>query len=194
MWWRLLVFIAMALPLAAQAGQVRPAFYDDPPQCIIVLGGPVAAGIVAGERIAEALARQLSGWVGRVIHPLERRRLVRSMAVDLEHPTDARHFAAATRCPALLRWRVLEAGHDNALVWSRKHITLNAALIRARDGAVLWRARSTASRSSGDVPLSLFSLPLGVLRAAAFQGDDDAVASLLDDLARRMLAGLPDMR
>lgn len=152
MWWRLLVFIAMALPLAAQAGQVRPAFYDDPPQCIIVLGGPVAAGIVAGERIAEALARQLSGRVGRVIHPLERRRLVRSMAVDLEHPTDARHFAAATRCPALLRWRVLEAGHDNALVWSRKHITLNAALIRARDGAVLWRARSTASRSSGDVP------------------------------------------
>ncbi len=102
--------------------------------------------------------------------------------------------AAATRCPALLRWRVLEAGHDNALVWSRKHISLNAALIRARDGVALWRARSTASRSSGDVPLSLFSLPLGVLRAVAFQGDDDAVASLLDDLARRMLASLPDMR
>ena len=70
-------------------------------------------------------------------------------------------FAAAIRCPALIRWRVLEAGHDNALVWSRKHISLNAALICARDGVVLWRARSTASRSSGDVPLSLFSLPLG---------------------------------
>jgi len=33
-----------------------------------------------------------------------------------------------------------------------------------------------------------------LLRAAAFQGDDDAVASLLDDLACRMLASLPDMR
>ncbi len=104
------------------------------------------------------------------------------------------HFPAATRCPALLRWRVLSAGHDNALVWLRKHLGLGAEIIRARDGAVLWRARGAASRSSGDPPLSLFSLPMAVLRAAAFQGDEDAVASMLDDLARRILANLPDLR
>jgi hypothetical protein len=33
-----------------------------------------------------------------------------------------------------------------------------------------------------------------MLRAAAFQNDDDAVASLLDDLARRLLTSLPDLR
>jgi len=44
------------------------------------------------------------------------------------------------------------------------------------------------------VPLSLFSLPLAVLRSAAFQTDDDTVASMLDDLARRILASLPDLR
>ena len=196
MLWRLTAVLFVIWPIVAAPVSAAPlrAFYDDPPACITVLGGPAQAGIAAGGRIADALARQLSGKVGRVIHPRERRRLVRDMAVDLDHPADARHFAAAVRCPAFLRWHVLEAGHDNALVWSRKHISLNAELVRARDGAVIWQAQASASRSSGDVPLSLFSLPLGLLRAAAFQGDDDAVASLLDDLARRMLASLPDLR
>jgi hypothetical protein len=35
---------------------------------------------------------------------------------------------------------------------------------------------------------------LALVRTAAFQGDDDAVASMLDDLARRILASLPDLR
>jgi hypothetical protein len=86
------------------------------------------------------------------------------------------------------------AGHDNALVWSQKHLSLGAEIIRARDGATLWRADAAASRSSGDPPLSLFSLPIAVFRAAAFQDDDDTVASMLDDLARRMLSSLPDLR
>ncbi|MFP6748397.1 MAG: hypothetical protein VCD66_12460 [Alphaproteobacteria bacterium] len=178
---------------ARAEGPLR-AFYDDPPQCVVVLAGPVAAGIVAGERIAAALARRLSGRVARVIHPAERRRLERALAVDLAHPADARHFAAVTQCPAFLRWRIIGAGRDNVLIWAQKHIQLGAEIIRARDGTLLWRARSEASRNSGDVPLSLFSLPLAVLRAAAFQTDDDTVASMLDDLARRILSSLPDLR
>ena len=151
-------------------------------------------GAVADTRFGLFKSRQLSGRVGRVIHPRERRRRVRAMAVDLDHPDDARHYAAATRCGAFLRWKILNAGHDNALVWSQKYLQVGAEITRARDGALLWQARSSASRSSGDVPLSVFSLPLAALRAAAFQDDDDAVASLLDDLARRLLASLPDLR
>jgi len=178
---------------AAPAGAMR-AYYDEPPQCVVVLPGPIQAGIVAGGRIAAALARQLSGRVARVIHPSELGRLVRAMAVDLNHPADVRHFAAATNCPALLRWQVLGSGHDNALVWSQKHLSLGAEIIRARDGALLWQATAVASRSSGDPPLSLFSLPIAILQAAAFQENDDTVASMLDDLARRMLGSLPDLR
>ncbi len=178
---------------AAPAGAMQ-AYYDEPPQCVAVLPGPAQTGIVAGERIAAALARQLSSRVARVIHPRERRRLVRDMAVELHHPADARHFAAAVDCPALLRWQVLDASHDNALVWSQKHLSLGAEIIRARDGALLWQATATASRSSGDPPLSLFSLPIAILQVAEFQDNDDTVASMLDDLARRMLASLPDLR
>lgn len=178
---------------AAPAGALR-AYYTEAPQCVVLLPGPGKAGIVPEIRIAQALARQLSGRVARVIYPAARRRLVREMAVDLAHPADARHFAAATRCPAFLRWRVLGAGHDNALVWSQKYLSLEAEIIRARDGALLWQSSASASRNSGDPPLSLFSLPIAVFRAAAFQGDDDAVASMLDDVARRMLASLPDLR
>jgi hypothetical protein len=185
--------LSVAVNGARAEGPLR-AFYDDAPQCIVVLAGPVAAGIVAGERIAAALARRLSALVARVIHPAERRRLERALAVDLAHPADARHFAAATQCPAFLRWRIVGAGRDNVLVWSQKHIRLCAEIIRASDGALLWRAQAKASRNSGDVPLSVLSLPLAVLRAAAFQTDEDAVASMLDDLARRLLASLPDLR
>ncbi|MBT3334283.1 MAG: hypothetical protein HOK21_09710 [Rhodospirillaceae bacterium] len=178
----------------AASNNALRAYYETAPNCIVVLDGPMDAGIAGGQRIAAALARQLSGRVDRVIHPLERRRLVRAMAVDLEHPGDARHFAAATRCPAFLRWQVLGAGHDNALIWSQKYISIGAEIIRARDGTLLWQSHANASRNSGDVPLSLFSLPIALFRAAEFQNDDDAVASMLDDLARRMLASLPDLR
>ena len=74
------------------------------------------------------------------------------------------------------------------------HPLFGAEIFRARDGALLWQSHAEASRSSGDVPLSLYSLPLALVRTAAFQGDDDAVASMLDDLARRILASLPDLR
>nr|MBC8241031.1 hypothetical protein [Alphaproteobacteria bacterium] len=128
------------------------------------------------------------------IHPRERRRRARPVAVARTHPADVRHFAAVTNCPALLRWQVLGAGYDNALVWSQKHLSLGVEIIRARDGALLWQATAAAARSSGDPPLSLFSLPIAILQVAKFQDNDDTVASMLDDLARRMLASLPDLR
>ena len=187
------VLLATTGAIAQSTGPLR-AYYDEAPQCVVVLPSYGLAGIVAGEDIAAALARQLSGRVTRVIHPHERRRLVRTMAVDLDHSGDMRHFAAAARCPALLRWQVLGGGNDNALVWSQKHLSIGAEITRARDGALLWQASAVASRSSGDPPLSLFSIPLAVLRTAEFQGNDDVVASLLDDLARRTLASLPDLR
>lgn len=192
-WILILCLWPLAPAVPETVGPLR-AFFDDPPRCIIVLAGPTLGSVAAPAHIAAALARQLSGRVERVIHPKERRRRIRDLAVDLDHPDDARHFAAATKCEAFLRWKIYNGGHDNALVWSQKYLQIGAEITRARDGALLWQAHSSASRSSGDVPLSAFALPIGMLRAAAFQNDDDAVASLLDDLARRLLASLPDLR
>lgn len=186
-------FLAMPGAMAEPTGPSR-AYFNDAPQCVVVLPSFTQIGIVAGGDIAAALARQLSGRFARVIHPHERRRLARAMAVDLDHPGDVRQFAASTKCPALLRWQVLNEGNDNAIVWSQKYLSIAAEITRARDGALLWQANAVASRNSGDPPLSLFSLPIAVLRAAAFQGDADTVASMLDDLARRLLASLPDLR
>lgn len=196
-WHRLattILVILLTSSAAAQNAGPTGEFFKDPPRCVVVLSAPSVGHVVAAERMAEALARHLSGRFNRVIQPGERRRLVRRMAVDLSHPADARHFAAAQACPGLLRWQILRAGEDNAVVWSQKHLSLSAELVRARDGAVLWRAGAAAERSSGDPPLSLFSLPLALIRAAEFQTDDDAVASMLDDVARRLFASLPDVR
>ncbi|MDP6565684.1 MAG: hypothetical protein QF578_12725 [Alphaproteobacteria bacterium] len=180
-------------PAVRDQHRVYPAFYTDPPTCVVVLPGEAAAGVARAEQIEGALSRQLSGRIGRVIHPRERRRLARAMAVDLRHQADARHFAAATNCPALLRWSIRDAGSDYTPVWSEKRLSIETELIRATDGTTLWRASGTAARASGDVPLSILSLPFAAYKTARFQGDEDAVESMIDDLARRMVAKLPDV-
>ena len=174
--------------------RIYPAFYIDPPNCVIVLPGDGAGNVTRLELIEGALSRQLSGRIGRVIHPRERRRLVRAMAFNLHDKRDARHFAAAANCPVLLRWSIRNMGNIYTPIWSEKHVTIEAELSRAQDGAILWQAEATSARSSGDPPLSLLSLPFAAYKTAQFQNDQDAVASMTDDLARRLVASLPDVR
>jgi len=173
--------------------QIYPAFYADPPTCVVVLPGDGVSGFARAEQIEGAISRQLSDRIGRVMHPRERRRLVRNMAVDLRHRPDARQFAAAANCPALLRWSILDIGNNYTPVWSEKRLAIQTELIRAQDGTILWWAAASTARSSGDPPLSLLSLPFAAYKTARFQADQDAVASMIDDLARRLLADLPDV-
>ena len=173
--------------------QIYPAFYVDTPTCVVVLPGDGVSGFARAEQIEGAISRQLSGRIGRVMYPRERRHLVRTMAVDLRHRLDARQFATAANCPALLRWSILNIGNNYTPVWSQKRLSIQTELIRAQDGTILWRAAATVARSSGDPPLSLLSLPFAAYKTARFQADQDAVASMIDDLARRLLASLPDV-
>ncbi len=173
--------------------QIYPAFYADPPTCVVVLPGDGVSNFARAEQIEGAISRQLSSRIGRVIHPRERRRLVRSMAVDLRHRLDARQFATAANCSALLRWSILDIGNNYTPVWSQKRLAIQTELIRAQEGTILWRATATVARSSGDPPLSLLSLPFAAYKTARFQADEDAMASMIDDLARHLLANLPDV-
>ena len=174
--------------------QIFSAFYTDPPTCIVVLPGDGADGIAWAGRVEGALARQLYGRIDRVLHPRERLRQVRTLAVDLRHQPDARYFATITNCSTMLRWSILDIGNDYTPVWSKKRLTIQAELVRAKDGIVLWRAAATAVRTSGDPPLSVISLPLAAYKTAQFQGNQDTVASMIDDLARRLIESLPDVR
>jgi hypothetical protein len=169
--------------------KVEPAFYDRPPDCVVVLapsGPPEAAGL-----LEEALARHLAGRMARVVGPLERRRAERSLAVDLGDENGRKVFAAASGCPAFLQSRIIDTDSGSALVWSGRRFGAAVEMTRAADEAVLWQASHTASRSDGGVPLSPLSLPVSVFNALRFGQDSDQLPSMVDDVVRRMIVTLP---
>ncbi|MDX1485090.1 MAG: hypothetical protein R3229_11475 [Alphaproteobacteria bacterium] len=174
--------------------RLNPAIYSTLPQCVVVLAegrnAPAAAARLAGP----ALARQLSGRLPRVIGPLQRRRLEKRHGVDLNVPGDRRHFARATGCKAYLAWRVLVAEENYFLVWSQRKLRIEAALHRISDDTLLWQAAHSARRSDGSVPLSPISVPVAAFEATSFTADDDVLPSMVDDVVRRLIVTLPDLR
>ncbi len=171
---------------------VGEAFHRSPPDCAVVL--PVAAPPNVAAMVESALFRYLTGRLSRVVGPLERRRAVRRLAVDLADPDGRRVLAANTRCSAFVRATVTDWGDDNVLVWARRRFGLDVALVRAADGAALWKARHASYRSDGGLPLSPFSVAFSAFEAARFYADGDIAPSLVDDVVRRTVATLPDVR
>ncbi len=171
---------------------VGEAFHRSPPDCAVVL--PVAAAPKVAVMVEAALFRHLTGRLPRVIGPLERRRAVRSLAIDLADPDGRRVLAANMRCSAFVRATVTDWGDDNVLVWARRRFGLDVVLARAADGADLWKARHASYRSDGGLPLSPFSVAFSALEAARFYADGDVLPSLVDDVVRRTVATLPDVR
>ena len=174
------------------AFEVGEAFHRSPPDCAVVL--PVAASPAVAAMVEAALFRYLTGRLPRVVGPLKRRRAVRSLAVDLADPDGRRVLAANMRCSAFVRATVTEWGDDNVLVWARRRFGLDVVLVRAADGAALWKARHASYRSDGGLPLSPFSVPLSAIEAGRFYADGDIAPSLVDDVVRRTVATLPDVR
>ena len=175
--------------------QVADAFYDDPPRCAIVLPfAGKAAGNARPESIERSLARQLSVRLGRVIGPLERGRLVRELAVDLSQPSDLKHFARATRCPFLISAKPWGEGSVFALVWTQERVGVEVEMTRARDDALIWKARHIATRSEGGLPLSPFSALFNAMTVGHFKTDADVPNSLIEDATRRIAETLPDTR
>jgi len=173
--------------------QVADGLYRDPPACAVIL--PVRQAPKPVARAVEASARRhLSGRLHRVIGPRERERLVRSLAVDLEHAGDRRAFARATRCRAYVRTTVTTRADAYMVVWSQRGLGLEMNLARTSDDRILWKARHTVDRNDGGLPLSPFSVPFAAYRAARLAGDSDQVDSMADDVVRRMVVSLPDLR
>ncbi len=167
------------------------AYFDDPPECVTVLGPSQAVPTSVSEVIEGALARQLFAKVPRVIGRAERRRVVRDHALLLEDPGDRIEFVRQTSCRTFAEWTLLEATSTFAVVWSQQRLGLEVRLVRAGEERPLWQAAHTASRSDGGVPLSLIGAPVSAFRATRFNQDSDVLPSMVDDALRRIFASLP---
>lgn len=175
--------------------ELRRAFYDSPPECVVVLpflqdGRPVPESPL----VEDALERQMAVKVERVIGRVKRERMVRDMAVDLGHPGDRRTFAINSRCRYGLQAQPWNTGTTYLVFWSQTRVGLDMQLVRLEDDQVLWRGRHVASRSDGGVPTSPFSAPVSMFHANNLVQDSDVEPSLVDDAARRILATMPDAR
>ncbi len=170
------------------------AFYAYPPDCVAVLASPLTGDAALAALVERALGRHLAEKVPRVVDMVERRRAERKLIVDLGHAEDRRYFARATGCDTFVRWQVVKAASEFAVVWSRRQVGLEVEMFRDPGGAVLWKAAHVASRSEGGLPLSFLAVPLNAIEASQFHNDADVLPSMVDDVIRRMFVTLPDLR
>ncbi len=175
--------------------RVADSFYQDLPRCVVVLP-PAEAGAAAlpGDMVELSLARHLGQRIARVIGPGERREMERELALSTLNHKDRRYLAERERCPAYLSWRVTMAGDSHFLVWSQKQFGLEVTLARADDDTILWQAAHSTRRSDGGLPLSLLTLPVAAVEATMFSQDVDQLPSMIDDVVRRLMVTLPDVR
>jgi len=168
-------------------------YYRDFPTCAVV-----APFFVDGKRhphaevIETALASHGGGRLDRVIGPREREQRARALGLDMATPTDAMVLARHDRCPYLLTAEPWGSDSVYVVFWSQSRLGLELKLVRAKDGAMLWRSRHVAKRSDGGLPISPLSALWSMATAAALTADSDVDDSLANDAVRRMMRTLPD--
>lgn len=174
--------------------RISSQFYRDPPLCAIVLPTDNAPDAESSLHIARAFARHLRGRLDRVVFPLEAAARARNLALDLNDPHDLRQLAYRSRCGYFARSSVYDYGEEFGLVMAQKKIGVKAMLFKPDSNAPVWEATNTAWRSDGGVPLSPLSAITSVASAAIFNQNREIMASLTDDLFRRLVSTLPDNR
>ncbi len=182
--------------------KVSKAYYRAAPDCVVVLsakGRAKAKDIVLIERAA---ARHLRGKIERVIGPDERRRLTRRLALDLSNSVDRRYFANYRHrnrfmdyaCRFFAIPRIYGIEENFALIWAGRRVHLGLEIISGRTGDSLWKGDHSAGRGDGGLPFSPLSLGSAALRAGKLSADKDMIFSMVDDVFRRILVTLPDIR
>jgi hypothetical protein len=174
--------------------EVTADFHRDPSDCIVVLPLRGTGDQQTRDMIERAFARYLMERVPRVIGPRERRRLARTLSFDIANPEDWAGFARASGCANGLDAGLLEARGDYLVVWAQRTLGLEAALVSLAERRLLWRARHVGRRADGGVPLSPISAAVEGAVATGFAMDDDIRPSLVDEVVRRIIVTLPDVR
>ena len=121
------------------------AYFDDPPECVTVLGPSQPAPVHVSQVIEAGLARQLFDKVPRVIGRTERRRIERDLALLLSDPGDRAEFARRTGCGTFAEWTLLEATTTFAVVWSQQSLGIEVRLVRAGEEKPMCRPHTRRS-------------------------------------------------
>lgn len=183
---------------AAGAGQrLSNAFLRDPPACVLVLPtvSLSARSSISAAQVDAAVERFLAVRFDHVLAGAHRDRMARHLAVDLANPADLAVFARRMQCRHVLRVSVRGGGLSYAVIWAQRRIGLEISLYRVgAPDQPLWWGRRDGVKGDGDLPLSPLSVAGAMWRAARVAGDVEQGVSLLDDVLRRMLASLPDVR
>ncbi len=175
---------------------LRDGFMRAPPSCVVVL--PVNAGTrpqMPPELVERAVERFLAVRFDRVIAGAYRDRLARHLALDVGHAKDLGVFATRSDCRHALSIKLSGGALSYAVVWAERRLALQLDLFRiGGDGEPVWSSSADGSRGDGGLPVSPFGIASALYRAGKLAGDADQSASLLDDMLRRMMADLPDVR
>jgi hypothetical protein len=175
------------------AYQMDPEFYTVAPDCTVIRTRSAAPQPLL-KMVEQTVERHLATRLKRVIGGAQRRRIERSLGIDMEMATDRRTFVRQARCRTSVEISLEEISDDYMVLWARRGIAMKLTMKRLADDQVLWAAHHRASRSDGGLPLSVLSLPFSAARAARLKSDPEMFASITDDAVRRMMKTLPDTR
>ena len=183
------------VPLRTVAVEVDGAYFDNFPNCTIIMPSRTTTGLENFKPLVEeALARQMTKKVSRVVGRTERDLRTRQAAIDMRRIEDRKELAKITECETLLYSRVVGPGHTYLVVWSQVQIGLEVVMLRATDGHVLWKARHIAERSDGGLSLSPIGIAVDTYSSAQFSSDQEIAESVVNDAVRRLVRSLPDAR
>ena len=169
-------------------------FYRDLPECVII-SKPTGTNLGALEAIIETtFARHLSQKIPRLIDARERRQKQHEQALDLNNDTDLRYFMDRQDCRYVLRSQVKSNYSTYVGFWNDRNIGILLVLENGVNKDILWQASHSSNRSEGGIPLSPFSLGVNAFQASSQRFDTDIEPSIVDDIVRRMIVTLPDIR
>ena len=184
-----------SLPVRTVAVDIDPEFFEDFPDCAVIMPPKAPASVAGYSRPVEsALSRHLTAKISRVVSSKERDLVARRMGVDMRHPGDLRDLMRELDCDTYVMSEVLGAGKSFLLVWSQMRIGLDVSLLRVGDERPLWRARHVAGRSDGGLPLSPVGIVVDAFMALKFSADRDVDVSVVEDAVRRLVYSLPDAK
>lgn len=186
----------------ADPGELRPdvvfhvhdAYRQAPPPCVALLPfeGPAEGNAVTPDKV-ESVRRAVYAHLapqGKRDIELVRVEFVLGKLAP-EQRSDLALVGERLGCGALIRGRVTELGSQYYGVYSRVGIGAELTMVRTADAALLWEGSHIAVSHGGSLPLSPVGLAMGILEAAR-NVEEEQMLRGIDDLARRLVATIPD--
>ena len=173
---------------------IDPRFHQTFPRCVLVLIHSRDHEGDINNLIMRAFERYLGEIFETVIGSRKAKTLSRTLAIDFYNQKDRKLLAKRAQCNFYAEIDIENIEDQFALIWAKRSIKLTIKLAHATTGKIVFKAKHTAQRSNGGLPLSAIGVPISITQAAMVRGDAETFHSLADDAARRMLLPLPGFK